>query len=80
MSRGVRLELSADQQQALEAERGQASYAALKRLIESDAYPRMTEDRQREEAEDKVSKARTRVSNKYRYDYLTQKRAKPNAR
>jgi len=80
MSRGVRLELSADKQQELEAERGQVSYAALERLIKSDDYRRMTEDQQREAAEDRVSRARSRVSNKYRYEYLTQKRDKANAR
>jgi hypothetical protein len=80
MSRGVRLELSAEKQQELEAKRGQVSYAALERLIKSDDYRRMTEDQQREAAETVVSNARSRVSEKYRSEYLTQKRDEANAR
>jgi hypothetical protein len=67
---GERLQLSADEQQALEAERGQRSYAALARLIKNPGYQRMAPDGQRKVAERVVSEARSAVSEKYRLQYL----------
>ena len=67
--KGQRLPLSAEDQQALEAERGQRSYAALAKLIENSSYQQMSPDRRRVIAEKVVTDARSAVSEKYRRKY-----------